>query len=111
MLSRLVRNANTTHKQAYLRVPFLIINELVSNSFKYAFPEGTGEVCIELWSDNEPNYVLIVSDNGIGFPKHIDFENTKSLGLQLVNALTDQLEGSLELNAQNGTEFKIKFTK
>jgi two-component sensor histidine kinase len=90
----------------------LIINELVSNSLKYAFSAGKkGELSIGMRSDNDHDYTLIVADNGVGFPKDIDFQNTKSLGLQLVNALTDQLEGTIELNSHIGTEFKITFTR
>jgi len=92
----------------------LIINELVSNSLKYAFPNGrAGEVCIDFVTvdnnDTEKQYTLQVKDNGIGFPKGLDFKNTKSLGLQLVNNLTKQLGGELELEHNGGTSFKICF--
>ena len=87
----------------------LIISELVSNSLKYAFPEGKkGEVHISLKKHNEKNY-LIISDNGIGFPNELDFRNTKSLGLQLVNSLTSQIDGEIKLDRSHGTEFKIIF--
>ncbi len=52
---------------------------------------------------------LTVRDNGIGIPDNVDFRNTKSLGLQLVAILTEQLHGEIGLNRDNGTEFKIKF--
>ena len=55
-------------------------------------------------------YTLIVSDNGIGIPENIDFENPETLGLQLVNILVDQLYGEIELKRKNGTEFIIKFS-
>jgi two-component sensor histidine kinase len=88
----------------------LIINELVSNSLKYAFPKGReGEIRIDLRSDNDNRYTVIVSDNGVGLPEDLDFRNTKSLGLQLVTSLTDQLEGTIELDTCGGTEFKIMF--
>jgi len=108
----------------------IIVNELVSNSLKYAFPDGrNGEIHIEL--HREVNYknkilsngtvgddvqsnscpcryfTLIVEDNGIGFPESIDFRNTSSLGLQLVNTLVDQIGGSIELEKGSGTRFKI----
>jgi len=87
----------------------LIINELISNSLKYAFPAGKeGEICIDLYRNNN-HFILTVSDNGIGFPKDLDFHNTASLGLQIVTALTNQLEGTIELNREVGTEFKIMF--
>jgi len=88
----------------------LILNELVSNTFKYAFPEGRqGELNISIADCNGDGYRLAVADNGVGFPEDIDFENTESMGLQLVNIFTDQLEGTLELVRDNGTEFRIQF--
>ena len=111
----------------------IIVNELVSNSLKHAFPPGRrGEIRIKLYRtgnsdenksisnstnnigskssvDKNIQYTLVVSDNGLGFPKNIDFRNTSSLGLQLVNILVEQLEGAIELNRSSGTEFKIRF--
>ncbi len=86
----------------------LIINELVLNSLKHAFPIKKGDICIT-FSKNKNAFTLLVSDNGVGFPAELDFQNTKSLGLQLVNALTSQLKGTLELNKDNGVEFKLTF--
>lgn len=96
----------------------LMINELVSNSLKYAFPDNrSGEICINL-QIGEPQlispiegyqFILIIRDNGIGLPKAFDFRNTNSLGLQLVCRLTKQIGGSIELNCNQGTEFKIRF--
>ena len=86
----------------------LIINELVSNSLKHAFPEKQGEIFVNLHRD-DGSLTLIVSDNGVGFPENVDFRNTDSLGLQLVCTLTDQLDGAIELNRTGGTEFKITF--
>jgi PAS domain S-box-containing protein len=89
----------------------LIINELISNSLKYAFPdESKGKIQIDLYCDNEREITLIISDNGIGLPKDFDFQNPETLGLQLVNNLVEQLEGTIEINGNNGTEFKITFT-
>ena len=88
----------------------LIIDELVSNSLKYAFTEGRqGEIHIDLHSNKESKFTLIVSDNGVGFPKDLDFRNTESLGLQLTCTLVDQLQGTIELDRSGGTEFKITF--
>ncbi len=88
----------------------LIINELVSNSLKYAFPNGkTGEVRIDLHGDNERRLLLAVVDNGIGFPSEMDFRRTASLGMQLVNTLTDQIEGTITLERNCGTTFRIVF--
>ena len=87
----------------------LIINELISNSLKYAFPSGSeGEIRIELYSDNE-RFVLIVSDNGVGLPNNLDFLNSKTLGLQLINNLVEQLEGNVTINGDGGTEVRITF--
>ncbi len=89
----------------------LIINELVSNSLKHAFPpDKEGEIKIALHLSNGNKWQLIVSDNGVGIPEDIDFRNTKSLGLHLVTILAeDQLRGEINLNRTEGTEFKIKF--
>jgi two-component sensor histidine kinase len=90
----------------------LIINELLSNSLKYAFPEGIeGEICIQLSSDKDGKFTLIVEDNGIGFPKDLDFRKTESLGMQLVIMLVEQLEGTVELDKSKGTSFTITFNK
>ncbi len=88
----------------------LIVTELVSNSLKHAFPKGRkGELLIRLISDNNEKFILIVRDNGIGFPENIDFRKTNTLGMQLVTSLVSQLKGTIELDRSNGTEFKITF--
>lgn len=88
----------------------LIITELVSNSLKHAFPSGRkGELLIRLTADNDGKYILIVSDNGIGFPKDIDFRKTNTLGMQLITSLVTQLKGTIELDRSSGTEFRIEF--
>jgi PAS domain S-box-containing protein len=95
----------------------LIINELVSNSLKYAFPEEKkGELKIVLnkagADDNDSVYNLIISDNGAGIPKGIDIRKTKTLGLQLVTNLVEhQLQGSLQLDRSGGTTFSIRFSE
>lgn len=87
----------------------LIVNELVTNSMKYAFPtDESGYIKVELHRENE-NILLSVSDNGVGFPENIDYENTSSLGLQLVNNLIKQIDGELELDKRQGTTFTIRF--
>jgi two-component sensor histidine kinase/HAMP domain-containing protein len=88
----------------------LMLNELVSNALKHAFPNGRpGEIRIELSIDNHRQLTLKVIDNGIGFLAEWDYQNTKSLGLQLVNTLVDQLDGKIELDRDNGMEFTITF--
>lgn len=89
-------------------IPFgLIINELVTNSLKYAFLDNNfGKIEIDIYyKDDFLN--LIVKDNGVGFPEHLNFRNTETLGLQLVCMLIDQLEADIQLIKGKGTEFKI----
>jgi len=89
----------------------LIINELVTNSLKYAFsPDGSGTIVLTLRSIAENEVGLTVSDDGIGIPDDFDFKSTESLGLHLVKILVErQLHGSIELNKINGTKFYIRF--
>jgi two-component sensor histidine kinase/DNA-binding response OmpR family regulator len=89
----------------------LILNELISNSLKHAFPEGReGEIKITLrYIENKIE--LVVSDDGISIPEDLDIQNSESLGLQLVIALVKQLEGIIELDRSGGTTFKITFAK
>jgi PAS domain S-box-containing protein len=88
----------------------LIINELVSNSLKHAFPNNKkGEVCIKLSSNKQKKTKLTVSDNGIGLPKSINFLEPETLGLQLVSDLINQIEGKIRLERAKGTAFHISF--
>lgn len=87
----------------------LIINELVSNSLKHAFPDGKkGEVKVSL-KKMADKYILIISDDGIGFPRDLDYKNTDSLGLQLVNNLVKQINGTISMDTNHGTTFRIIF--
>jgi two-component sensor histidine kinase len=90
----------------------LIINELFINSLKHAFEgRNNGKITIKLGSDEKtPDcYVLEVSDNGVGLPPEVDINNPKKLGLQLVVSLTNQLDGKIFVDTQDGTKFTIKF--
>ncbi|WP_027249442.1 PAS domain S-box protein [Planktothrix agardhii] len=88
----------------------LLINELVTNSFKYAFPNSQyGAIKIELKLEQKEQIFLKISDNGIGIPNDFDWEDTPSLGLRLVSILADQLEASLEVDCSNGTSFTLIF--
>ena len=114
----------------------LILNELLTNSLKYAFPataSSTTESCrlegskslisssvIQESVNKTPTiavmfnrigdeFELIVKDNGIGFPKDLDYKKTGTLGLELVNRITKQIDGFIEMNTLEGTEFKITF--
>ncbi|MBC8228587.1 PAS domain S-box protein [bacterium] len=87
----------------------LILNELVSNSLKHAFPEGRdGEINITL-RPYEGKFELVVSDNGVGIPEDLDIKNTESLGFRLVTSLVSQLDGEIELSRADGTEFRLTF--
>ena len=92
----------------------LIINELVTNALKYAFPNdrpGMITVCLENDpTGSQPNsYILVVEDNGIGIPVSYDFTNTQTLGLQLVNILVRQIKGQITLDRTCGSRFVITF--
>lgn len=90
----------------------IIINELISNSLKHAFQirdKQQGEITIKLHAYGPRHYQLIVRDNGVGFPPDFDLKKAKTLGLQLVNNLTDQLGGKVDLTSDEGTTFCIIF--
>ncbi len=90
----------------------LILNELVSNAYKYAF-DGVekGSIKIELDRVNDGELQLHVEDSGKGISKDINFETVKSLGLKLVNILTKQLKGNITYTVKNGTRFSIIFSE
>ncbi len=96
----------------------LLVNELVSNSLKHAFPgQRPGEINISMSSDETNHYILKVSDDGVGLPPGTDFQHTKSLGMQLVNTFVNQLRGTIEManpsaeaaTRQPGAGYIIKF--
>ncbi|WP_292484278.1 histidine kinase dimerization/phosphoacceptor domain -containing protein, partial [Methanohalobium sp.] len=89
----------------------MLINELVSNSLKYAYSEDKyGELNVTFYESDPGFYTLIVSDNGKGIPEDIDLDNPNSLGLQLIKSLVDQINGDFKLHGNNGTEFVINFS-
>jgi len=89
----------------------LVINELLSNSFKYAFRDGrNGLIKIEASPQEDGKIDLVVSDDGIGIPADVDFRNTETMGMRLVTGLVEtQLGGTVDLNRNRGTCFTIKF--
>jgi len=86
----------------------LIINELLTNSIKYAFPHKKGHIKIKIKAVNG-SILMWIKDDGIGFPTDFDIVKTETLGLQLVSSLVSQLEGTISLDKSKGTEFFIKF--
>ncbi len=94
-----------------LAIPLgLIINEIVSNSLKYAFPEDRGgSVRLTFTSEGEESYRLVVVDDGVGLPEGMDISELDSLGMKLVHTLVDQLEGDIEMVSDGGTRFTITF--
>jgi PAS domain S-box-containing protein len=87
----------------------LILNELITNAVKHAFPEGRGVLRVELKKLNEKDILLAVSDNGVGLPPQFEIGKSKSLGMILVSTLAGQLDGRLEIARDNGTSFQITF--
>jgi PAS domain S-box-containing protein len=104
-------NIEDIHLEVDTAIPCgLIINELVSNVLKHAFPTGTaGEVSIALARTGPDALLLTVSDNGIGFPVGFNWHQSPSLGLKLVKDLARQLDGSVEVDSTSGTTFRITF--
>jgi PAS domain S-box-containing protein len=87
----------------------LVINELLINIIKYAFPKGQkGNINIE-FNLKDDIYTLIIEDDGVGLPENINPNNTETLGLQMANSLISQLEGTMEFSKDNGTKFKVIF--
>ncbi|MCK4910122.1 MAG: HAMP domain-containing protein [Thermodesulfovibrionales bacterium] len=88
----------------------LIINELVSNALKYAFPDDMkGELDISMKRAGKGNCELVVKDTGVGLPEDFDMQKVTSLGLIIVNFLVSQIDGSLEVSNEDGTEFRVSF--
>ena len=95
----------------------LIVNELITNSFKHAFgeepadgeDERTNSVEINLEALDEGQYHLSIGDNGIGLPKEVSIDSPSNLGLQLVNMLVQQLNGTVDVHGDPGTKYMITF--
>jgi len=88
----------------------LIVNELVSNALKHAFPnERSGEIVIRMLRSGFKLLRLEVCDSGVGVPAQIDLQHSTTLGLRLVNSLVRQLNGTIEVSSTNGMGFKIQF--
>ena len=89
----------------------LIINELISNSFKHAFPGNrAGNICVQLRKLEQETIELIISDNGVGVPDGFDFMSNNTLGMQLFNTIAvDQLMGDIKIDSDHGLKFTIHF--
>ncbi|MCX6909813.1 MAG: DUF3365 domain-containing protein [Verrucomicrobia bacterium] len=88
----------------------LIINELVSNALKHAFPDArTGRIMVELRRSPQGEIVLTVADDGVGMPPGADIHQTGTLGHQLVFMLAEKLHGTVEVTRENGTTFRVAF--
>lgn len=86
----------------------LILNEIISNSFKYAFQQNQGRINIDL-RRSETHYCLKIKDNGIGLNATFDLEKDGHLGMQLIHMLTEQMDGKINIEAGEGTMFTITF--
>jgi len=88
----------------------LILNELLSNALKYAFPNGrTGTIKVRFARATETELILSCEDDGVGIPESFDWENPKSLGLRIIRILTKQVDGKLERRTGNtGTCFELR---
>ena len=89
----------------------LIVNELVSNALKYAFPDGKNGALEILFKQKDERLALMISDNGVGMGEHIRLEDMQSLGLQLVFTLIEQLDGAVEYSSHRGTKYLITFER
>jgi len=88
----------------------LIINELISNSFKYAFiNKPKGVISIHFTNIQDDDYILTVADDGVGIPDEVNILKTKSLGMKILHKLVQQIEGDLQNDFSNGTKFTINF--
>lgn len=90
----------------------LLLNELVSNALKHAFPDNReGELAITLRRIDDMNFILTVADTGVGLPEGFDCERAATLGMELIWSLTKQLDGKLEINSTGGAAFVITFKR
>jgi len=87
----------------------LIMNELMTNAIKHGFPNNQGTIKISYKITKNNHYELVVQDNGVGLSPDINVHNSDSLGLKLVNLLTKQIDGNLNVSRKNGTRFTIIF--
>jgi two-component sensor histidine kinase len=88
----------------------LIINELITNSLKHAFPDKRkGTISLSFRQLRNKDYLLTVGDDGVGLPGNMNIHNTNTLGMQLVTVMVKQLGGTLKVRRKDGTRFTIRF--
>ncbi len=87
----------------------LIVNELLTNTFKHAFPDNRSGAIEVAFHCHDERCVLEISDNGVGLPENLDPQNSTSMGLQLLTLLVQQIKGKLEIDRNSGTRFTIVF--
>ncbi|SHL66631.1 Two-component sensor histidine kinase, contains HisKA and HATPase domains [Chitinophaga jiangningensis] len=88
----------------------LILNEAITNAIKYAFPDGRyGEIRVRLAQEKENEILLEVADNGVGLPPDMDLAHCKSMGMNLIHTLTEQLDGNLEISQDSGLCLQVRF--
>jgi len=105
-----VENLNLDRESA---IPLgLILNELISNTLKHAFPDnrkGELQIILRNCEDEEYDYILVVEDNGVGFPDGFDLRNSDTLGMMIIFTLVKQMRGVIGIEKKDGTSFTIKF--
>jgi two-component sensor histidine kinase len=108
---KLMLNLNDVNLNLDSSIPAgLIINELITNAIKHAFLNANeGEICLNLYNKNGKIY-FVIKDNGIGLPEKFDIKTTKTLGLQLVSALINQLGAEIKFKSQNKTGTEVSFS-
>ena len=107
---RLQMNIDDVNIDINTAIPLgLILNELITNSMKHAFPDGREGTISISFGKKDDGFILNVSDDGVGFPAGLDYTKTDSLGMQLVSSLTSQINGTIELDRDHGTKFTIIF--
>jgi two-component sensor histidine kinase len=88
----------------------LIINEVITNAFKYAFPDGrSGTVCLSLQRHGEAAYQLPIADDGVGLPANYDLSRSPSLGMTLLHGFSGQLGGELTITSPPGLSISLVF--
>ncbi|WP_417609319.1 histidine kinase dimerization/phosphoacceptor domain -containing protein [Owenweeksia hongkongensis] len=89
----------------------LIINEVLTNSFKYAFAENKGSIILQLKEEGTDSIILKICDDGKGLPEDFDISQNPSLGYKIINSMTVKLKGKLDISGINGTCTSIHFKK